>query len=598
MKRILLPVLFSMAVVASYAQQKPVKVAFDGKAKMEKMNFLQKGDFSQPLMGAKKKTHKSKADGVYYTKPDCAMWAGESIEGSHYYASLLLLPPYGDLTFNNKSTDKAKTIWTWRDEAEEADENGDLYFGSAGCYQTSGYNNFGDAPVLSKKEITYSLENLNDNWVNSSDDYIQLRSQNPDYFGCSMQKDSLADMVFFDAPHAVDGGAWGISQPDEKTNYLFGNGSVYFEDGSSYVIAGFAQIYPRPYNLYLTSAHSIVYTMGQPLSGDAVLTMSFYNVEEVDGEEVIGDKLLGQFYATATDQVNLAGPYSTKWVSSGSVYMYSLEFKNEHQDEIGSWVTEPIVLNEKFAMVITGLDQEGVDVNFLGSVPQDEEDFEGQTEIIVWTDETKEKVGSVQYQSQLVIDVNFRGLFDYSEVLATGYDDQDNEYTNLNVLQVSADGKTVSEYGTDNDGAAAIVYTAYPWIDDQGIDNYYYELPEWISDMAYEEAEPSVQSGIEFRNGRVFLQPVCDALPTGVEGRYAIIYIEGKGTTSEDPIIVLQGNATLEDALKDINGDLNSITTLAGNMQSQNAAYNLAGQKVSKDFKGLVVKGGKKFFVK
>ncbi|MBR4897459.1 MAG: hypothetical protein IKZ48_01550 [Prevotella sp.] len=596
MKRILLPVLFSMAVVASYAQQKPVKVAFDGKAKMEKMNFLQKGDFNQPLIGAKKKTHKSKADGVYYTKPDCAMWAGESIEGSYYYASLLLLPPYGDLTFNNKSTDKAKTIWTWRDESVDAEENGDFYFGSAGCYQTSGYNNFGDAPVLSKKEITYSLENLNDNWVNSSDDYIQQRNQYPDYFGCSMQRDSLADMVFFDATHAVTGGAWGISQPDDNTNYLFGNGSVKTEN-ASYVIAGFSQIYPRPYNLYLTSAHSTVYTMGQPLSGDAVLTMSFYNVEEVDGEEVIGDKLLGRFYATATNQVNLGGPYNTKWVSTGSVYIYSLEFKNEHQDEIGSWVTEPVVLNEKFAMVITGFDQEGVDVNFLGSVPQDEEDFEGQTEILVWADESKEKIGSFMYQSQIVIDVTFTGLFDYSEVLATGYDNEGTEYTNLNVLQVSADGKTVTEYGSENEGVA-IVYTAYPWIDDQGIDNYYYELPEWISDMAYEEAEPSVQSGIEFRNGRVFLQPLCDALPTGVEGRYAIVYIEGKGTTSEDPIIVLQGNAKLEDALNEINGGSDYITTIASNMHPQNTTFNLAGQKVGKNFKGMVVKNGKKLFVK
>ena len=68
--------------------------------------------------------------------------------------------------------------------------------------------------------------------------------------------------------------------------------------------------------------------------------------------------------------------------------------------------------------------------------------------------------------------------------------------------------------------------------------------------------------------------------------------------TDADRTFLNRINKYAEDALKDINGDLNSITTLAGNMQSQNAAYNLAGQKVSKDFKGLVVKGGKKFFVK
>lgn len=592
--------MLSMAVVAGHAQQqKPLKVAFDGKAKMEKMNVKHEADFSQPLQGAKKTVRKSKSNNLYYTKPDCTMWAGETIEGSHYYASMLILPPYGNLTFNNKSANPTATTWSWRGTEYDAEENGDFWFGSTGCYQTNGYNVYGDAPILSNGKLSFSLEELNDNWVNSNDRYIQLKQQYPDYFGCSMLKDSLADMVFFDAPHALVGGAWGICQPDAGTSYLFGNGSVSASDGSAYVVAGFSQIYPRPYNLYLTSAHTSVLTMTQPLTGDATLVMSFYNVEEVDGEEVIGDKLLGRFYATATDQVNMGFPGTTQFTSSGKYEYYSLEFKNEYQDVFGSYVSEPVVLNEKFAMVITGLDQEGVDVNFLGSVPQDEEDFEGQTEILVWADDAKESMGSFMYKSPIVIDMNFTGLFDYVDVLATGYDNAGNEYTNLNVLKVSADGNTVTEYGSGEEGVA-IVYTAYPWLDDQSIENYYCELPEWILGLDYMEATPTVQSGIEFRNGAVYVAPSCEALPAGVTGRYAILYIEGKGITSESPIIVLQGDATLEEALKDIEDPgVVGIKTIAGNSHSHaSVAYNMAGQKVSKGFKGLTVKDGKKFFVK
>ena len=44
--------------------------------------------------------------------------------------------------------------------------------------------------------------------------------------------------------------------------------------------------------------------------------------------------------------------------------------------------------------------------------------------------------------------------------------------------------------------------------------------------------------------------------------------------------------------------ETSGISTIAAENTSNSAIYNLAGQKVSNDFKGLVIKNGKKFVVK
>ena len=590
MKKFLLPMLLSLAVVAANAQQKPEKASFDPQAKMAKATMLQKAGMDKPAEGIKQ-GRKAKSNGVYYTKPACTMWAGESVEGSFYYRSYLLLPPYQELVFNNKATNKANSTWTWREEAQEAEANGDYNFGSTGCYQTNGYNLYGDAPVLAVGNTQFSLGDLNINWATSGS-YADTYKDDPSKFGVYMMKDSLADMTFIDSPHALSGGAWGICHPDESTYYLFGNGNFIDGEGQSYVVAGASQIYPRPYNLYLTSAHTLALTMTQPLTGDAMLTMTFYNVVEKDGEDAIGDRVLGQFFAKATNCVKLGGPYNTNYTKTGTYYYYSVEFKNEYQDDFGSWVEQPVVLNEKFAMVITGFDQAGVDVNFMGSIPQDEEDFEGQSSVLVWADADKTGLAPVQYQSQIIIDMNFTGLFDYTEVLTTGVSGEE-QINNLNVLKVSADGKTVTNMYEGLEDVVQI-YTAYPWLDDQGIGNYFYELPDWISTLDYVEVEPQVSNGVEYRRGYGYATVACDPLPSGVTGRSCVIYIEGRGMRSETPIVVLQGDAKLEDVVYD---GIDEVSRDKSNTTS--GYYNLNGQKLNgKALKGLIIKDGKKFIVK
>ena len=74
-------------------------------------------------------------------------------------------------------------------------------------------------------------------------------------------------------------------------------------------------------------------------------------------------------------------------------------------------------------------------------------------------------------------------------------------------------------------------------------------------------------------------------MPNDITGRTATIWLKGKGLTASTPIILLQGNA----ALTGINGIENNTATL-----DNGRVYNLAGQQVGSDYKGIVLKNGKK----
>lgn len=80
----------------------------------------------------------------------------------------------------------------------------------------------------------------------------------------------------------------------------------------------------------------------------------------------------------------------------------------------------------------------------------------------------------------------------------------------------------------------------------------------------------------------------CEPLPAGMSGRMAIVRVEGKGVTSE-PFVVLQGDAQMPSAIESVLTNAKSKST---------KVYNLAGQQMNTNAKGLLIKGGKKVIVK
>ena len=103
------------------------------------------------------------------------------------------------------------------------------------------------------------------------------------------------------------------------------------------------------------------------------------------------------------------------------------------------------------------------------------------------------------------------------------------------------------------------------------------EKPEWITNIEWDETY--------LDRGYLFLALTADALPEGTEERSGEVVFELYGKQLTIP--VYQAN------------DLTGIKSVTINRTSlSGAAYNMAGQRVGNGYKGLVVKDGKKFFVK
>jgi len=129
-----------------------------------------------------------------------------------------------------------------------------------------------------------------------------------------------------------------------------------------------------------------------------------------------------------------------------------------------------------------------------------------------------------------------------------------------------------------------MVYTAQPWTETVShAEEYYFatELPEWITSLNVDESAYA-EKGVNL------VSVTCSPLPNDVKGRTATFYIQGRGVTSEVPIIVVQGDAN-PTAIANVKNDA---------VKANAAAFNLAGQRVNDSFKGMVIKDGKKFMNK
>lgn len=128
-------------------------------------------------------------------------------------------------------------------------------------------------------------------------------------------------------------------------------------------------------------------------------------------------------------------------------------------------------------------------------------------------------------------------------------------------------------YSYSDAGAEQLGYKTRLWLDETVAGN---EIPDWLQlgwiNEDYDE------------NFTFDLVAQADALPEGVEGREAtiVLYQEGAQLT----ITVTQGKST------GINVTTKTVKT------SNTPMFNLAGQRVNKDFKGLIVKDGRKMINK
>ena len=536
---------------------------------------------------------KSKANGVYYKRPQGAYYQGFGLDGYGYYASIINIAPWTSVTFENMNNNKAGNWQMYyygsADEGypqlpafEEEDLASLVVDGDFSWYQEPGYLYY--TPTLTNRNRSFCLgeENL----------YMIYYSR-PYYAGRILTDSIGTRMAADDHQRYVD--------PQTNSNYsntfgwgslnndnLYGTGKIVETDGT-YISYGAYQVFDTPMSpLYIERAfaHGCSFSRKPIAEGDTL----FCDVTNVVKQQLQngsyrlmpGDKVIATMFAVASDTLDFVSE-STR--NNKTIHDGTLLFSQRTLDDFGIETVEgvtvdPAEIDENgFAFFFYGFDRPGVDFGMDGlSVNSDVDDIE-DGHMLVYDEATGD--GYDFRYTGLALKVGFEGMYDYVEVL---------ENSGLNVLRISNDGQTCLTEGavSEDDGLpGAAVYTAQPWYDEDL--NEYYEIvdaPDWMTAVIADESmrNESNYTGLEI------VSFLCQPLPANVSGRSAVVYVRGRGFTAPQPIYLLQGDVTYEQAA------INEVSSAASVKNGK--VFNLNGQEVNKNAKGILIQNGKKYINK
>ncbi|MBQ9669550.1 MAG: hypothetical protein IJV23_00870 [Prevotella sp.] len=541
---------------------------------------LQKKEATLMSAEMKQGPRKDLASGVYYTRPEGSLYWGFNEQAQYYDTSRLYIPPFTTITFKNMCQNPALATWTMNgnDVSDLADENNDLVF-------ALGADN------------AYYMPTIN---VGTDSYMIGEKTGHPEWTAIST--DTMDYHSFVDQ---VTGKIYAFGSMD--TGYLFGTGNYAPKSGDyagrTFKSFGFAMECPKPIApLYIEYFNFLIMAdSNDPIKDGKEVTMQIRNVEQLETETGVhntpGAKIIAELKATKADLSASLNDGDVTYTQTGHYWLYNLKFSNKETDSHGNLVTSPVVVDEPFYIVITGHEQDGVNFGYrIVSQPEEDQMVYGTWALAYENGDENSDNYSAWYGNESVVDMSFYGGYDYCEVMESAEltDESGNPtgetVSQINVIRVSADGETATNEGFENLNGQVILNSAFPWFDGKtGEENYICpEIPDWVY-LDGVSQYGTYDSGSQYFTGETYITITCEPLEAGETGRAASIYLEGKGHKSAYPIIVLQGDATLDDAIE-------NVTVV--NTNNNNATYNLAGQRVNANYKGVVIKNGKKAIVK
>jgi len=586
MKKTLLLMAMFVAASSSFAQVQK----FINKGDMTHMPEMsqKKAPAFQTLEDGMATPRRSVATNLYYTIPEGAAFYCWNKEGSGYAPSFLCVTPWKDFTFTNKSENPTTTKWhlnylssdRYLDVTADADAEGNYTNSLEPGYHFA-------APTLTDELMTDSFT------LGYPGAYWGAQEQYATYFS-RIVVDSVATLAFLN-DHG-NAGSSGYGWGSLSTGYLYGTGTI---DGTKNnrgigVCKSIFQDYPKPMSpLYV---EDIFITMKSvtlsPLPENGALTMLVLATKTgEDGKISQTGDTIAVLTATLDDFTLYGSEGTSSYSSTGKYQRYMVTFTKKLVDDFGGVMVDPFTIDKQFRIKIIGLDEEGVDVGISVSSGIDEEiSGVGLGYFQIYYPDIDATYN--HYYTGSAINFGFTAMFDAVEVqdvLTSG----DNVLNDCNVLTVSNDGTqaaVVTELGTL---PGVYVYTAQPWTERVSqSEEYYYaeELPEWIQGLQVDESNYDDYS-------LNIVSVLADALPAGTAGRYAIVYIMGRGVKAETPIIVTQGEVDLQ-AIKDELAAGVAVAKTNTKAVANDKMFNLAGQRVNDSFKGLVIKNGQKFMNK
>lgn len=581
---------------------------------------------------------KSVSNGVYYVTPKGTFYSGPFATGSGYIYSMLMIPPHTDLTFENMVSNKANSKWTINSTdvtsyAVDGNYVGQWYPEGSSSTSTTVASPMYYVPTLSYNGKSYMFGDNNYYVLRSGSNYTASQLSYMMTSPTLAFSDGTVDFPFYITnPHGyrLSGTTYYsntfVGYGVFDTGFLFGSGkytsgSTTYE-GSSFTQACAGSAAP----LYVEDIFTYGVTLNDngPIPANDTLYMYITDVDTVevkysDGSTALryqaGDKIIATLYAAASDTVGftasdalsswnyekLGAQYKGKTAYSGSIIFHNTE--KTVDPLIGTESNDPVVIpeNKAFAITVTGFDKTGVNFG-VGGIMANDEDVNNcravvglsGSRVLTYSNNINAFIGMTARFEK--IHVPSKGFLTFETDNTTYSDFPASSFNGWNVLRVSADGQTVSTDGlsssTKYNVGYAFVATSSPWNDTEG--NPYYDFSiqyvsggeDWISNVNY-DTQYYKSTGL---TGYNTVKPVCSALPAGVTGRAAKITVIGRGNIpSDDVIYVLQGDADFATGIKGVEVDNNKTVA------KSNKFFNLSGQQVGKEYKGIVINNGKKF---
>lgn len=534
-------------------------------------------------------TRRSVEDGFFYYRPVGSLYNTLSPDFRYSYFPLMYVGVNAPVKFWNAAEDPTVTYWevngkNYNEENPEwVDEDYNFFFEGEEGFSDSGWYYI---PILTDggKFSYYWAEDAEDIGMELSGGYIV-----EPYVAVADTVEWMS-LVCGELSGGLVRGGFGTMDLSEVEG---------MPAGSGYLMTTVWQFYDKPTSPFWFDQVSVLARSDSkfPIADGASLKMKIVKAgyNEKGRIEYYEDEVIAELEAKPEDII-VTQANDEDW--------YALIFKNEVEDEFGV-STEPVVVDDNFAVIIDGLQDEGIDVDMFCSKQASYD----QGWIFATRFKEKSPDGSLEdytWTTPYNIFLAFSGIFDGAKVVEKETyqytDGTIEEVSNLNYLKIGDDLKSVN-MGEDSQEYAT-VKTIMPWFDSNDNEQYYFEMPEWleITDNQVLNITDTYSDGSTYTYGWGLAFTATSAVPDGATvngkpGRFAEIIIEGKGVVS-NPIYVLQGDITIEDVQAELDNPTGINTVKTDDTVNNGKTYSLSGAQVNKHHHGVVIRNGKKMIQK
>ncbi len=520
---------------------------------------------------------RAKDDGVYYDKPAGSFYeVNTTSTGGIAMFSYLVIPPWQDMKFVNKSTYPTECNWylfgsgytgnptVTTDLTSSADSEGNLSLSLNPNYM------YGGGPFVYYGDIGFAFgDQTNEYWPPNVYCY-----QSFNWLAFADNKTSSSSGNMLDSGYPIgtgsfEGTIWG---EDKNGNKNFYNGTFYCSGTTQKFPAPASPVYAK--NAYIEAVVNTTNTSYEPIQNNAVLTLE------------ISDTETGELLYTLTATT---GDY-TYWYTRSSFLVGALKFSLRGEDPLLGETEEPFVIDRACTFTLSGLEDTdniniGMRLNRLDDCDEEEEYASGTVPNFV--DKTGEITCLPTYTYyDYILAIRLDAIFDVVMVSDNLKWSSGRSYDGYSTLIISADGQTCKNNieGADSYNLGGLyVQTAFPWYDsDTNAENYSLtETPEWITGHTVDTSNYKISS-LSYYNVVAFTAEEN----TSEEERSFTAYVQGRGYTDTQVVTIIQEGA------EPVEPD--GISAVSAEVESNGAVYNLAGQRVSDSTQGVLIKDGRK----